>query len=75
MPDRHPWHFPAATFGLGAAALAGIIIATPSAAAPAGQNTETAAHAMVAVSQDAPINLLAARTSCTSVTTTVMCAY
>jgi hypothetical protein len=72
--EPHSWRLPAATFGLGVAALAGIISVAP-ATPPSGRSTEPAAQAIVVASQDAPINILAAHTSCSGGTTTVYCAY
>jgi hypothetical protein len=72
---RNPWRLPAATFGLGVAALAGIISVTAPAAPQSGRDTETTTLAIVVASHDAPINLLAVRTSCTTPTTNTYCAF
>ncbi len=68
---RQSWRRPAATFGLGVAALAGMISLAVPVASPTGKNTEVTVQAIVAASNDAPINMLAF-TACTS-PTTVQC--
>ena len=64
MPDEKSQRFSISTFGLGVAALAGMIslvglpagLAGP--AGPAGKNFEVIVQAIVAASLDPPINLL-----------------
>lgn len=63
-----PRRFSAATFGLGAAALAGVITMTGHAGGTPASASETAAHAVLAAAHDAPINLNSVRPCTTSTT-------
>jgi hypothetical protein len=64
MPDEKSQRFSISTFGLGVAALAGMIslVGLPAGLVehtdPAGKNAQVIAQAIVAASLDPPINLL-----------------